>query len=192
MLSIISFYFFSFNTLQTFLFPLIFLFLAFSFFFALSLSAYCINPSLFIFNLAFIMNPFSSSSQQVFNRQEVSPLKTRYIPPLEMEVLCKSSMDSDDLGAYGFKPKTKTKAQGLSIYLNKTVGRTVWFQFEKHISGVADIDFKMDLSRFQEVSSQISSLMMLSTLTQRKKTFLRYWMKIRLMSLTSMLRESPI
>src|SRR3954465_12354015 len=144
MLSSISFYFFSFNILQTFLFPLIFLFLAFSFFFALSLSACCINPSLFIFNLAFIMNPFSSSSQQAFNKQEVSPLKTRYIPPSEMEVLCKSSVNSDDLGAYSFKPKTKTKAQGWSIYLNRTVGRVVWFQVEKQISGIADIDFKTD------------------------------------------------
>src|SRR3954462_5573187 len=100
-------------------------------------------------------------------------------------------VDSGNLGAYGFKSKMKTKAQGWSIFLNKTAGRNVWFQIEKHVSGVADIDFKMDLSRFQEVSSQISSLMMLSTLTQRKKTFLRYWMKLRLMSLTFMLRESP-
>src|SRR3954470_1800137 len=60
-------------------------------------------------------------------------------------------VDSDDLGAYGFKPKTKTKAQGWSIYLNRTVGRVVWFQVEKQISGIADNDFKTDLSRFQEV-----------------------------------------
>src|SRR4051812_25369445 len=79
--------------------------LAFSFFLSLSLSlslslpfsAFRINPSLHIFNLAFIMN----------------------------------LVDSDDLGAYGFKPKTKTKAQGLSTFLNKTIGRTVWFQIEK-------------------------------------------------------------
>src|SRR3954470_1806134 len=160
MLSIITFNSFLLYSSNVSFSLLYFYSLAFSFFLSLSLSfsAFRINPSLHIFNLAFIMNP----------------------------------VDSDDLGAYGFKSKTKTKAQGWSIFLNKTVGRTVWFQIEKHISGVANIDFKTDLSRFQEVSSQISSLMMLSTLTQRKKTFLRYWMKLRLMSLTYMLRESPI
>src|SRR3954468_872956 len=121
-------------------------------------SAFHINPSLLIFNLAFFMN----------------------------------LVDVDNLDAFGFKPDAKSKAQGWSIFLNKTVGRTVWFQIEKHISGVADIDLKTDLSRFQEVSGQISSLMMLSTLTQRKKTFLRYWMKLSTMFLTSMLRESPV
>src|SRR3954462_12374856 len=117
MLSISSFYFF-----LLILFKRFFSLLYFSFLHSVSfsLSLCCLNPSLFIFNLAFIMNPFSSSSQQAFNRQEVSPLKTRYIPPSEMEVLCKSSVDSDDLGSYGFKPKTKTKAQGWSIYLNRT------------------------------------------------------------------------
>src|SRR3954470_21813845 len=43
-------------------------------------------------------------------------------------------VDVDNLDAFGFKPKTKTKAQGWSIYLNRTVVRVVWFQVEKQIS----------------------------------------------------------
>src|SRR3954464_12244251 len=106
MLSIISFLFLFVYILQTFLFPLLFISLSLSF------SAFRINPSLFIFNLAFTMNPSLCSSQQGFNRQEVTPLKTCSIPPSEMDVLYESPVDVDDLGAFGFKPDAESKAQG--------------------------------------------------------------------------------
>src|SRR3954469_5590215 len=76
------------------------------------------------------MNPTSSSSGQaevssthlVFSKHGYAPLKTCSIPPSEMEVLCESSVDFENLKVHGFKPEAKTMAQGWSNYLDRLVG----------------------------------------------------------------------
>src|SRR3954470_14013892 len=76
------------------------------------------------------MNPSSSSSSQpevssthlVFSKHGYAPLKTCSIPTSEMEVLCESSMDFENLKLHGFKPEANTMAQGWSNYLNRLVG----------------------------------------------------------------------
>src|SRR3954467_9735753 len=76
------------------------------------------------------MNPSSSSSCQakmssnhlVFSKHGYAPLKTCSIPTSEMEVLCESSVDFENLKVHGFKPDAKTMAQGWSNYLDRLVG----------------------------------------------------------------------
>src|SRR3954466_7833092 len=76
------------------------------------------------------MNPSSNSSSQaeissthmVFSKHGYAPLKTCFIPTSEMEVLCESSVDFENLKVHGFKPDAKTMAQGWSNYLDRLVG----------------------------------------------------------------------
>src|SRR4051812_2054729 len=76
------------------------------------------------------MNPSSSSSSQaemssthlVFSKRGYAPFKTCSIPTSEMEVLCESSVDLENLKVHGFKPDAKTMAQGWSNYLDRLVG----------------------------------------------------------------------
>src|SRR4051812_16621649 len=76
------------------------------------------------------MNPSSSSSSQeemssaqlVFRKNGYAPLKTCSIPPSEMEVLCESSVDFENLRLNGFNTDAETMAQGWSNYLDRLVG----------------------------------------------------------------------
>src|SRR3954469_22323458 len=76
------------------------------------------------------MNPTSSSSGQaevssthlVFSKHGYAPLKTCSIPTSEMEVLCESSVNFENMKVHGFKPDAKTMAQGWSNYLDRLVG----------------------------------------------------------------------
>src|SRR3954466_3089891 len=76
------------------------------------------------------MNPSSNSSSQpevssthlVFSKHGYAHLKTCSIPTAEMEVLCESSVDFENLKAHGFNPDARILAQGWSNYLDRLVG----------------------------------------------------------------------
>src|SRR4051812_13314763 len=76
------------------------------------------------------MNTSSSSSSQaevssthlVFSKHGYAPLKTCFIPTAEMEVLCESSVDFENMKAHGFTPDARILAQGWSNYLDRLVG----------------------------------------------------------------------
>src|SRR3954470_12426725 len=77
------------------------------------------------------MNPSSRSSiskeritstQNRLSKNEYAPLKTCLIPTKELEVLCESAVDINNLKANGFQCDARIFEQGWSKYLNRLVG----------------------------------------------------------------------
>src|SRR3954468_21330666 len=77
------------------------------------------------------MNPSSCSSnskeritstQNRLSKNEFAPLKTCLIPTKELEVLCESAVDINNLKANGFQCDARIFEQGWSKYLGRLVG----------------------------------------------------------------------
>src|SRR3954471_2130045 len=63
------------------------------------------------------------SSAHLFHRKHgYAPLKTCSILSTELEVLCESSVDFENLSIHGFNTSAETMAQGWSNYLDRLVG----------------------------------------------------------------------
>src|SRR3954465_13759111 len=63
-----------------------------------------------------------SSAHLVYRKFGYVPLKTCSIPSTELEVLCESSVDFENLRIHGFNPTAETLAQGWSNYFDILVG----------------------------------------------------------------------
>src|SRR4051812_34778237 len=63
-----------------------------------------------------------TSSQILLRKYQYAPLKTCLIPTEELEVLCESAVDINNLKANGFKCDVRIFEQGWSKYLNRLVG----------------------------------------------------------------------
>src|SRR3954470_14659369 len=77
------------------------------------------------------MNSFSCSSnskerltstQILLSKYEYAPLKTCLIPTEELEVLCESAVNINNLKENGFKCDARVFEQGWSKYLDRLVG----------------------------------------------------------------------
>src|SRR3954465_7603110 len=63
-----------------------------------------------------------TSTQILLNKYKYSPLKTCLIPTKELEVLCESAVDINNLKANGFQCDARILEQGWSKYLDRLVG----------------------------------------------------------------------
>src|SRR3954463_8792155 len=63
-----------------------------------------------------------TSSQILLRKYQYAPLKTCLIPMEELEVLCESAVDINNLKANGFKCDVRIFEQGWSKYLDRLVG----------------------------------------------------------------------
>src|SRR4051812_22248587 len=63
-----------------------------------------------------------TSSQILLRNYEYAPLKTCLIPTKDLEVLCETAVDLNNLKANGFKCDARILEQGWSKYLNRLVG----------------------------------------------------------------------
>src|SRR3954467_14554685 len=63
-----------------------------------------------------------SSAHLVRSKYGYAPLKTCSILSTELEVLCESSVDFENLRLHGFNTNAETMAQGWSNYLDRLVG----------------------------------------------------------------------
>src|SRR3954468_13247579 len=63
-----------------------------------------------------------SSAHLVHRKHGYAPLKTCSILSTELQVLCESSVDFENLSIHGFNTSAKTMAQGWSNYLERLVG----------------------------------------------------------------------
>src|SRR4051812_2767181 len=63
-----------------------------------------------------------TSSQILLRKYQYAPLKTCLIPTEELEVLCESIVDINNLKANGFKCDVRIFEQGWAKYLNRLVG----------------------------------------------------------------------
>ncbi|XP_058760780.1 uncharacterized protein LOC131634140 [Vicia villosa] len=63
-----------------------------------------------------------SSAHLVQRKYSYTPLKTCSIPSTELEVLCESSVDFENLRIHGFNTNAETMEQGWSNYLERLVG----------------------------------------------------------------------
>src|SRR3954466_3021222 len=64
----------------------------------------------------------TSSTQNRLSKNEFAPLKTCLIPTKELEVLCESAVDINNLKANGFQCDATGCEQGWSKYLDRLVG----------------------------------------------------------------------
>src|SRR4051812_49631567 len=63
-----------------------------------------------------------TSSQILLRKYQYAPLKTCLIPTEELEVLCESAVDINNLKANGFQCDVRIFEQGWSKYLDRLVG----------------------------------------------------------------------
>src|SRR3954471_11506144 len=63
-----------------------------------------------------------SSAHLVHRKHGYAPLKTCSIPSTELEVLCESSVDFENLSIDGFNTSAETVASGWSNYLDRLLG----------------------------------------------------------------------
>src|SRR3954470_3843902 len=63
-----------------------------------------------------------TSTQILLSKYKYAPLKTCLIPTKELEVLCESAVDINNLKANGFQCDARILEQGWSKYLDRLVG----------------------------------------------------------------------